>query len=284
MIVEAFGKERVVEDLRPHDFERFKVGMPSTWGAIRRGKMIQMTRTVFRYASEQDLIDKTVKFGELRRPDKKVLRLERAKNGKRMFEATEVRAMLQASSPQLKAMILLAANCAFGNNDVASLPIKALDLEGGWVSFPRPKTGIERRCKLWPETVDAIREALEKRPKPKDEGNASLVFLTRCGTPWVKVGTEPQADGTLKVRCDDAVSKETKKLLKKLGIEGRRNFYTLRHTFRTIADEAKDQPAVDFIMGHALNDMASIYRERIGEGRLVAVAEFVRHWLFSSEQ
>ena len=28
--------------------------------------------------------------------------------------------------------------------------LSAIDFEGGWVDFPRPKTGIERRCKLWP--------------------------------------------------------------------------------------------------------------------------------------
>ena len=51
--------------------------------------------------------------------------------------------------------------------------------------------------------------------------------------------------------------------MKRLGISVGRNFYALRHTFETIGGDAKDQVAVDHIMGHARDDMASVYRERI---------------------
>ena len=57
----------------------------------------------------------------------------------------------------------------------------ALDLERGCVDYPRPKTGISRRCPLWPETVAAVRDALACRPTPKKEEHAGLVFVTRCG-------------------------------------------------------------------------------------------------------
>jgi hypothetical protein len=50
-------------------------------------------------------------------------------------------------------------------------------------------------------------------------------------------------------------------------------FYALRHICRTVADEAKDQSAVDFIMGHMRGDMASVYRERIGNERLFPAAD-----------
>jgi integrase len=96
------------------------------------------------------------------------------------------------------------------------------------------------------------------------------VFLTKYGGPWHKDTN------------DCPVAKETAKLLKRLGINGRTGlgFYTLRHTFRTVADESKDQPAVDYIMGHEVPHMSSVYRETISDARLRAVAEHVRAWLF----
>src|SRR5262245_28264204 len=71
MVVEAFGADRLVSDLRPHDFEQLKFRFPATWGPIRRGKFVQRIRTIFHYASGQDLIDRPVKFGEeFQRPSK----------------------------------------------------------------------------------------------------------------------------------------------------------------------------------------------------------------------
>jgi integrase len=168
-------------------------------------------------------------------------------------------------------MILLGVNCGFGNADCGTLPLSALDLDGGWVNYHRPKTGITRRCALWPETVEALRESLARSPKAKAEGDAGLVFLRAKGGSWHK-----------KIE-DNPVSKEMRKLLNLLGINGCRNFYALRHTFETIGGEAKDQVAVDHIMGHARDDMASVYRERISDERLKAVTDHVRAWLLATD-
>jgi integrase len=151
--------------------------------------------------------------------------------------------------------------------------MSALDLQAGWIDYPRPKTGINRRCPLWPEAVEALREVLAKRHQPKKEEHAGLAFVTKYGLSWGKDTT------------DNPVTKETAKLLRALHINGRQGlgFYTLRHTFRTVADESKDQVAVDFIMGHARDDMASVYRERISDARLRAVADHVHAWLFGAE-
>ena len=79
-----------------------------------------------------------------------------------------MRSILKAVSQPLQSMVLLGINCGFGQTDVANLPRASLDLDTGWVDFPRPKTGIERRCPLWAETVEALREANTHRPTPKD--------------------------------------------------------------------------------------------------------------------
>ncbi len=65
-------------------------------------------------------------------------------------------------------------------------------------------------------------------------------------------------------------------LLDALGFSGNKNFYASQHTFETIGGEAKDQIAVDRVMGHARDDMVSFYRERLSDARLKAVSEFVR--------
>jgi integrase len=185
-------------------------------------------------------------------------------------------------------MILLGVNCGFGNTDVANLTIQNLDLQGGWCNYPRPKTGISRRCPLWPETVKAIEAALEIRPKPQDKADEDLVFITPAGQRWVRVwtrkipvGADADLENPARVSRVDRVTSTMARLLGNLGLARRgHTFYALRHTFETIAGESRDQVAVDAIMGHSREDMASVYRERIGDDRLRAVAEHVRQWLF----
>jgi integrase len=148
-----------------------------------------------------------------------------------------------------------------------------MDLAAGVIDYPRPKTGIPSRCVLWPETVAALRDALAARPQPKDEDDADLVFITVPGAPWAKD------------TADQTQSKEFGKLLRAFGFNkcAGLGFYTLRHTFRTVADEAKDQPAADFIMGHETPHMSSAYRETISDERLRAVSDHVRQWVFGEE-
>ena len=87
-------------------------------------------------------------------------------------------------------MILLGVNAGFGNADCATLPKSVVDLEGGWIRFPRPKTGIERRCPLWTETMGAMKTTIAERPTPKDAADADLVFVTKYGHRWVRTQGE----------------------------------------------------------------------------------------------
>lgn len=215
------------------------------------------------------LLERAIIYGEgFRRPSKKTLRKHRHEQGPKMFSAEEIQRMLGAAKQPLKTMILLGVNAGLGNADVGTLPLSALDLDAGWLNFPRPKTGIDRRCPLWAETVQSIREWLAARPRT---GDATLLFVTRRGGRWA-------------TDTDNAVSKETRKLLDKLDINGTRNFYCLRHTLQTIGDEARDFVAVRSIMGHAGgSDIADAYRERVSDERLKAVTEHVRAWLFAAK-
>src|SRR5262249_61068599 len=104
-----------------------------------------------------------------------------AKQAPKLFRPEEVGKLLAAASVQVRAMILLGINCGFGNSDCGNLPLSAVNLDAGWIDYPRPKTGIPRRCALWPETVQALRDALAHRPEPKKAEHAGLAFLTRHG-------------------------------------------------------------------------------------------------------
>jgi len=265
------GKTRLVADLDPKDFAGLRNKMAMKWGPATLGVMVVCVRAVFRHAYEAGLIDRPVRFGpSFKGPSKKTMRIDRASKGPRLFTAEEIRRLIGAANVQMRAMLLLGINCGLGNADIGNLPLSALDLDAGMIDYPRPKTGMPRRCPLWPETVQAIREALARRRDPKDAADAALVFITYHGAGWSK----PAATS--------AIVREMMKLLKRLAINGRHRlgFYTLRHTFRTVADGAKDQPAADYIMGHEVAHMSSVYREGIDDARLKAVADHVRAWLF----
>jgi len=275
-VIEVFGRNRLVTDLRPTDLERLRGEFAKTHGPTALSNDIGRVRVLFNFAYKEGLIEHPMRFGTFQKPSKAVLRRERQKKGPKMFKARQIRALLKIASPQLRAMILLGINCGLGNNDCVLLPLSALDLKEGWLNYPRPKTGVDRRCRLWPETVKAIQEVIARRKEPHDKAHGDKVFITKYRTPWTPKGEHQR---------DNPVSKETTKLLNRLGIHRPGlGFYALRHTFETVAGEAGDQAAVNYVMGHvpAANDMSAVYRERMTPRRLFRVVRHVRKWLFNS--
>ncbi|MSQ97656.1 MAG: integrase [Gemmataceae bacterium] len=269
-IVRFFGRDRRVDDIGPDDFERFRAEMAKTRGPVALGSEVTRIRVVMKYAFDQGLIAGPVRYGQsFRKPSKKVLLQNRNARGPRMFEAPGLRKLIKAARGPMKAMILLGINCGFGPTDLARLKQSNLNLKTGWVDYPRPKTGIHRRCPLWSETIAALKETVAKRPEPKDPAHAELVFVTRYGQTWQGTGT------------GNAVTCGFRELI--VAAELYRpglGFYALRHGFETIGGDSRDQVAVDHIMGHSRNDMASVYRERISDERLQRVTDHVRKWLF----
>ena len=182
-LIDGFDKSRLVEDLAASDFLHLRTNLAKTRGPVALGNEIQRIRSIFKFGFDEGLIDKPIRYGQsFKKPSRKVLRKERAKktaeNGKRMFEAAELRQIIDAASVPLRAMILLGINCGLGNQDCGDLPISAIDLDGAWIDYARVKTGVARRCPLWPETVAALRDVLAIRPAVKDSADAGLFFIT----------------------------------------------------------------------------------------------------------
>lgn len=274
-IIEQFGRQRTVESLTPTDFNELRDTLSKTLGTVALGNEINRVRIVFRYCDDADLIRHPVKFGpHFRRPSAKLQRLAKAQAGSKYVTPEEFDALITKANSRLKAMIYLAINAALGNSDIGHLKREHIDVRGKWLNYPRPKTGIPRRVKLWPETIKAI-ESVPRR-RPFNHEHTDLVFLTQTGRPW-------KLD-----KRDNPITKEMRKLIDDCGL--RRDglgFYSLRHTFQTVAEECGDFPAVKSIMGHApaSGDMSSVYRQRmsgpvpISDARLEKVSNFVRRWM-----
>ncbi len=283
-IAKHFGKGRIVTGLTPGDFRDFRSALAKRLNTNSLKSTVNKIRGVFKFGHTAKLYPEPINFGdEFKRPSAKRQRRARNERGPKLFNREEVRRMMDDANIHLSAMIHLGCNAGFGNSDCASLPLSALDLETGWVSFPRPKTEIPRRIPLWPETLKALEASIANRPEPAGEEFAGLVFLTRNGLPYVRVNPPRQdEDGKESPGTPlDAVSMEFRKLVKKLGITAKGlNFYTLRHCFETHAGESRDQVAVDSIMGHVDPSMAANYRHRISDDRLRDVVNVVRAWLW----
>ena len=272
-VVEFFGKNRAVSDLKAEDFQSLRGRFAKKPSPVTLGNKVGQTRMIFNYGYEAGLLDKPVRFGPVfKRPARRVLRKHRQESEPRLFESDEMKAILKAADQPLKSMVLLGINCGLGNTDCGKLRLKAVDLDNGWLNFPRVKTSVERRCPLWPETNEALKECVATRPRPKQPEDDQLFFLTKYGQPWAKDNR------------NNPISQRFHKLLKELAIyQPGKSFYALRHTFETIGGDSRDQVAVDHIMGHVDSSMAAHYREKIDDKRLIAVSDHVHDWLFPSE-
>jgi len=221
----------------------------------RRAKLAITIRTVFR-ASELP-----IDSAWLRLPRRNEFRLHKANRGPRLYAPADIGKLLKAASADLRAMILLALNGGLGNFDLATVPKSAV--AGPWLNWRRSKTGIARQIPLWPETRRAL-AALSAHP-------SHLLFVRANGLPWIDDSGRSHKDW---------IAKEFALLCAAAGVVNR-GFYSLRRTFRTLADEAGDQRAAAAIMGHECSDTGSIYVQRISDKRLMAVVNHVRAHIFA---
>jgi len=146
-IADKIGNHRAIVDIRPLDFANLWAAFAKVHGVYRLAKDVRVTRMLFKCRVGNDLIQHVVKFGsEFAEPDKKTKRKAKAAHGKKHFDADEVRRIIDAAPIQLKAMVLLGVNCGLGQSDCANFFKTHVDLETGWIDFPRPKTEVDRKC------------------------------------------------------------------------------------------------------------------------------------------
>ncbi len=277
-----------VSELSPARFGEYRRALATSLGPHALTRHIQNIRAMFTWAYESELIPSPIRYGvQFEKPSAAVKRKDRARHeterGTLMFSPDEIEAIRAHADPVMDALILLALNGGFGNTDLASLPLTAIDFENAIIDFPRPKNGVGRRVPLWAETVQAIQRAIKARPAPRNPDDRCLAFLSPDGLPLVRerlVYKNGELERTIPV---SGLSRWFADLLTKSGVKSKANprhglnFYGLRRTFRTIADEvSRDQHAIHRLMGHSIAGMSGVYIQRITDERLKAVTDAVR--------
>ncbi|EMI53528.1 tyrosine-type recombinase/integrase [Rhodopirellula sallentina] len=273
-LLKHFGARREIATIRKEDFAAIKASFPEAWTLRSRRNHILGIRSIFKWAWQNDLLSEPPKYGQLFSvPTKRAMRNEKADKPKKLFSADQIWSLLQEARPQMHAMIWLGLNAAYGNDDCSELRESWIDWDECWLSRPRGKTGKDRAAWLWPETIAAIRAVLDGQSHAfKNRTAGDHVFLTRTGKLWV------DRNGTNR----DSIGEQFRLLARTVGCYQKNvGFYSLRHTFATIASGCGDQIAVDHVMGHLDSGMSAHYREFIERERVVKACDHVRMWILS---
>jgi hypothetical protein len=159
------------------------------------------------------------------------------------------RAFLRVSrNRMLRAVGWLALCGAFAPKDLGTLPEKIVDLDCGYIRFPRGKTGVGRLCWLPPCARMAVKRYLDNRGVECCATAEGLLFRSSTGLPYFR---EPTGEDT--GSRYDSIGNQWSKIVG-LPLSG------LRSTFATLADDWPDQRAVDVVLGHLSGHSMSVRR------------------------
>lgn len=244
--VRCFGKPRLMETLRPADWVKLREQLNAKLKSpFTRDAWLGTIRRMLKHAVEAELIRKMPNTGQsLVAPTATAKRKQLAKTTK-LIPLEEVRHLLDNASETTKPMFLLALNCAFTQADLAGL--RTDHIQGEWLNFPRPKTAIDRRCWLWPETTDCL-------PAANDDDR---IF-----------------------GLDAAVIR--KRLYREMGRLGV-NFSPgcIRHTSLTELGNHGDATCVELIAGHCGRGVTRRhYVHEVSRERIRDASEHLRRWVF----
>jgi integrase len=263
-VMVAMWNHRSVSMLTPMEFAKLRHKLDSGSPDRLRRRMTNV-RSILKWGRMNGLLKADVNYGsEFNLADKSQMRKAKANREKPIFDAETIRKALDAAWPSVKAFILLGINCGFYAKDISDLNNSYI--EGEFITFAREKTGIDRRCWLWPETRAAI--AAAKAPENAED----RVFLSKRGKPL------HVAHG---LNRTDLVASNWHELKEKIGLtRSSSGFKNFRHTFRSEAGGAKDAEAVRLFMGHTDGTVGELYQHNFDEQRLIDVGNHVHAWLF----
>jgi integrase len=250
----TLGKSRSLKGITPNDLLRLRKalqqGKTKVLGVAAYKRRLTLARIVCKYSNDE--FGTSIRYQKpLAAPPKKLLRERRAEVGERLFTAKQLRDLIAKADPHMKAVIYLGINAAYGPADCVEFTTDRI--ADGFATYVRGKTGVQRRCPLWPETLAAI----------KAIADGEHVFNGRT---WSR----------------HVVAREFKKLCESVGIYkvDVTTPYTLRRTFETVAKNADcNQSVIDRIVGHERPDMSEVYNQRVFDKQLTRCTNFVRLWL-----
>ena len=261
----SIGENRAIDAITQHDFDAYRMRFATTNNPVSVGNEITRIKTALKWLTKSKVC-KQHEFGpDFRKPTALVARRHKRAAGVKLFEPGQILSLLDESGLRMRCMILLGINCAYHNSDCETLLLTQLKaaLKTGIIEHARSKTEIERACPLWPETLEAAKNWIERRPDSKSD----LAFVLPNGKPL----STTNADVAKRFRAVREAAD--------IPLGG---FSWLRKTFATYASESLDQVAVNFIMGHVDASTPGVYRQLIREKRLHKVTEHLRAWLFGS--
>ena len=278
LLLTILGRSTIVEELTSNDFARVQKELHKGRKLQTVKNLIVNIKIIFNFAFDRDLILAPMKYGREFHISKREVAKSKVDEPTFFFSPEQLRELYQAADTRTRAMLLLGINGALGNRDVALMRERHIDFENGWVNYPRRKTGQPRAFPLWPETVEAIREAIKIRPVSKLVEDRDCIFIGRNGF----VMQRDKGHGQIK--------RTFRQLLDRVGdFPAGAGFYSLRRTFVTIARKTGRSLCVKYIAGHAMNDITDGYDcslKNAGEvfdpAGLVEVILYVRAWLFES--
>lgn len=252
--VELVGPDNLAIRAEPQWFTKFARSIAKKAVSSRRREIIYLT-AFFNWAGpgrhNLNFYKKPVEFGpDLVKPEESLLRAAMSQNNDCYTPAQYMKALTAVREcPMLMAIGLLGLNAAYLPSDLTKLPINKVDLDAGIVEFPRPKSGIERKTVLMPETVFYLRRYLAVRPQPSIEmGDAEPLFLRDDGLAFNQRIADEAAE---REEAEPVRANHTSSLSGYWRAATGLPTKGLRTTFATNADDAEDQRAVDVVMGHA---------------------------------